>query len=205
MLQPEWSCRKKVKHLSQRRLKRAISLAVVAMIHGLVPVWTKLEAKVNRLPLKHHHSLHRHQYRLASRLCRPLTCLYYTVSIPRDAACSHGVYRYGQFDWSALCWTRQGCICLGWQYHMANCVGPWLWEWWFVEGPGRYRGLWITWGQWPCIIDVLKVFVFCIGEFFNLWKQKFELRTLWMTIQWHTVKSTWSDPKMVKFQYLINT
>jgi hypothetical protein len=55
------------------------------MIPGLAPVWTKREAKMNRLPQKHHHLLHPHQYRLASQICRPLTCLYCMVGVLHDA------------------------------------------------------------------------------------------------------------------------
>jgi len=85
VLQLEWSCHKKVRHWSQRRLKRAANLAAVRMIRGLAPVWTKREAKVNRLLQKHHRLLHRHQYWLASQICRPLTCLYCMVSVLHDA------------------------------------------------------------------------------------------------------------------------
>lgn len=104
LLQLEWSFRKKIKHLSRRRLKRVVSSAMVMMIHGLVPVWTKQEAKVNHLLQKPHHLLHRHQYQTASQLCQPLTCLCYMVSVSPDTGWCH-CCDYSQSGFSASTWA----------------------------------------------------------------------------------------------------
>ena len=160
VLQLEWSCHKKVRHWSQRRLKRAVSLAAVMMIRGLAPVWTKQEAKVNRLPQKHHHLLHRHQYWLASQICRPLTCLDCTVSVLHDA---DDTVPPDKVILSSLLSSHLGKgvdAFLGCEYPYGKSVGSWSWEWWNVWGLAGYHELWTTWGQRSCLIGIPKGFFF---------------------------------------------